>query len=114
MEKYENIKCEPIEIHLEDTIRFFRFKNFKKGKIISTYSTINDVEIDFIKDGESIINETAPFKKIDQTSEQLGLAYKIALLFPHLHRQSVLKGIRMLHLINLETQSFHLSMLEKN
>lgn len=73
MEKYENIKYDPIEIYLKDTISFFSdLKILKKGKIISKYDTIHDIEIEFLKDGNSINYKTASFKKIDQSTEHFG------------------------------------------
>lgn len=73
MERYENIRYEPVETNLTETINFLSdFKILKKGNIISKYDTINDLEIEFHYDNHCLQYTTASLKKIDQDIEHIG------------------------------------------
>ena len=73
MEKYENIKEEPIEVDLTAVIDFLsEFKRIKKGKIISKYDTIDNLDIEFFNTEDCIEYKTAALNKIDQKIEYIG------------------------------------------
>lgn len=73
MEKYENIKEEPIEVNLTAIIDFLsEFKKNKKGKIFSKYETINSLDIEFCNTENCIEYKTSSLKKIDQKIEYIG------------------------------------------
>jgi hypothetical protein len=73
MEKYENIKEASIEVNLTAIIDFLsEFKKTKKGKILSKYETINNLDIEFFNTEDCIEYKTSSLKKIDQKIEYIG------------------------------------------